>query len=499
MEAPSELCARLRIGSSSRRLEEDSDERVGLCAAGRSLLASCTIDRYLRRRSAASPLCDVEDSIGRVLERMDASDCTSVLLIDKAGGGLMDDRAVVVDVRDIFHFFFKGLYSSALEYGEGLAFQVSIDAKVGRSLFGDELKQAGISFCNLRAADAGKRARWMGVGDTLLDVLDSIMEVPGGTDDGMGSVGGSGASRQQPVSRVAVRRGPGNADVCLVSRTDLLAFLCDHLPDLGPFADLTLDELFGDGLSVLTIDASSRELPALSAFAALIENRSSLVGLVEGIGGPLLGSLSLSDLCGLKPRSFDALATTPVEFITERMAERCVPAGFRTKSHFSCPTAPARSAPRPAGAPSESGTGTSLSELGSGDDVGDEELEGAPKAPAPPLPLFRVGPSSTLRGALAEIREASAWRGRCVHHIYVLEPMEAGSEVEGPGAAPPPPVAMEAPVAGPAAGPASGAGAMPAPVPGGPPRLQRCLRSAGVLDMAKILGLFTRRPGAEQA
>ena len=50
------------------------------------------------------------------------------------------------------------------------------------------------------------------------------------------------------------------------------------------------------------------DTPALAAFAALRREQRGAVGVTAAPGGPLLGNLSVSDLRGLRPERWGALA-----------------------------------------------------------------------------------------------------------------------------------------------------------------------------------------------
>lgn len=50
------------------------------------------------------------------------------------------------------------------------------------------------------------------------------------------------------------------------------------------------------------------DAPALAAFAALRREQRGALGVTAGAGGTLLGNLSVSDLRGLRPERWGALA-----------------------------------------------------------------------------------------------------------------------------------------------------------------------------------------------
>lgn len=65
------------------------------------------------------------------------------------------------------------------------------------------------------------------------------------------------------------------------------------------------------------------DTPALAAFAALHREQRGALGVIAGPGGPLLGNLSVSDLRGLRPECWGALAL-PVR-AKQKIAWGCAP------------------------------------------------------------------------------------------------------------------------------------------------------------------------------
>ncbi|KAK9827956.1 hypothetical protein WJX81_000703 [Elliptochloris bilobata] len=91
----------------------------------------------------------------------------------------------------------------------------------------------------------------------------------------------------------------------VVSETDVVRLLLQHAQELGgPFsASLASLGLGQEEAAFVTADT-----PALAAFAALRRDQRSALGVTAAAGGPLMGNLSISDLRGLRPERWGALA-----------------------------------------------------------------------------------------------------------------------------------------------------------------------------------------------
>lgn len=96
----------------------------------------------------------------------------------------------------------------------------------------------------------------------------------------------------------------------IVSQTDVLRLLAAKMGDLAPTDPGLAASLAAHGLvqgagRVATVTADT---PTLSVLAQMQRERVSGVGVVAAPGGPLLANLSASDVRGLTPERFGALA-----------------------------------------------------------------------------------------------------------------------------------------------------------------------------------------------
>lgn len=102
----------------------------------------------------------------------------------------------------------------------------------------------------------------------------------------------------------------------VVSQSDVVRFLHRHVAELGPLADATLEQL---GLGSKTVVCVPAEMSTVNAFASMLANKVSCVGVISHAqGGGLAGSLSSSDLRGLLPEHFASLASPVLSYLTAR-------------------------------------------------------------------------------------------------------------------------------------------------------------------------------------
>ncbi|PSC70096.1 E3 ubiquitin-ligase [Micractinium conductrix] len=98
----------------------------------------------------------------------------------------------------------------------------------------------------------------------------------------------------------------------IISQTDVLRFLAAHIDRLDPAFSLPLSKL---GLVTNDVHTVTAGTPTLAAFALMHRKGLSGVGVTAEPGGPLVANLSMSDLRGLTPERFGALALPVGSFL----------------------------------------------------------------------------------------------------------------------------------------------------------------------------------------
>eukprot|EP00775_Hariotina_reticulata_P010491 gene10491-10650_t len=102
----------------------------------------------------------------------------------------------------------------------------------------------------------------------------------------------------------------------VISQSDVVQFLNKHIEELGSLADASLQQL---GLASKAVVCVPGEMSTINAFASMVANRVSCVGVIShSHGGGLAASLSSSDLRGLLPEHFVALAAPVLHFLTAK-------------------------------------------------------------------------------------------------------------------------------------------------------------------------------------
>lgn len=91
----------------------------------------------------------------------------------------------------------------------------------------------------------------------------------------------------------------------IISQTDVVRFLMSQIDRLDFAFNRSLSEL---GLVQGSVNSVTADTPTLAVFALMHARKLSGVGITGEEGGPLLGTLSMSDLRGLTPDRFGALA-----------------------------------------------------------------------------------------------------------------------------------------------------------------------------------------------
>ena len=102
--------------------------------------------------------------------------------------------------------------------------------------------------------------------------------------------------------------------VAIISQSDIIRFLHRHEHSLRPhISELKLSAMLPLAPdAVLSVAAT---VPTLEALSIMRTHNRSVVGITDGVGGPLTGALSPADLRGLKRDQWQSLALPVSEFI----------------------------------------------------------------------------------------------------------------------------------------------------------------------------------------
>eukprot|EP00884_Botryococcus_braunii_P020198 jgi/Botrbrau1/6862/Bobra.152_2s0021.2 len=92
----------------------------------------------------------------------------------------------------------------------------------------------------------------------------------------------------------------------IISQSDIIRFLYRHVEELGQLAQRPVRDLFLEGAERLVLVPDS--MSTIDAFVTMLDNDVSGIGITTVNGGRLVASLSASDLRGLLPGLFPALA-----------------------------------------------------------------------------------------------------------------------------------------------------------------------------------------------
>ncbi|PSC68984.1 CBS domain [Micractinium conductrix] len=182
------------------------------------------------------------------------------------------------------------------------------------------------------------------------------------------------------VHRLAVFDSHGEI-VCVVSQTDVMRYLLDHLGELGSVADQTLEQL-GMLTGKPPVLSVNPHVPALLAYAQLAAQQVSGAPVVTD-SGELIANLSISDIRAITAEQFGALALPVAEFLAVEHGTAYLGYSARTSDHARHPFF--ASANR-AGGPAK----------------GD-------------IQLFTVKASTTLRELLTKLVE------QYIHRVYVVD------------------------------------------------------------------------------
>ncbi|EFN53812.1 hypothetical protein CHLNCDRAFT_53630 [Chlorella variabilis] len=239
-------------------------------------------------------------SVGDALKALAAYNILSAPVSDAATG----EYVGMVDVADIMGSMLRGVYPELLEKGY---------LEQHKRLSISELQSVGVEFCSRKLSNLLHGGDLWFKGDTesnLLEVVETGFRVR--------------APRKLHVPhhhlkvhhRVAVfdiLPGEQTPDgpvpewhiTDIVSQTDVVRFLAAQIDRLDAAFNLPVSQL---GLVTHDVETVPGSTPTLAAFAAMHRSGLSGIGVTEAAGGPLLANLSISDLRGLTPDRFGALA-----------------------------------------------------------------------------------------------------------------------------------------------------------------------------------------------
>lgn len=246
-------------------------------------------------------------SVGEAMKVLAAYNILSAPVSDAASG----EYVGMLDVADILGGVVKGVYPELLEKGF---------LEQHKRLSISELQSVGVEFSARKLSNLVHGGDLWFKGDTesnLLEVVETGFRVR------------LPAKLHAPHHHLRVHHRVCVFDILpgeqtpdgpvpewhitnVVSQTDVLRFLASQIDRLDPAFDHPLSKL---GLVTQDLQTTTASTPTLAAFALMHKKGLSGMGVTESEGGPLIGNLSISDLRGLTPDRFGALALPVGSFL----------------------------------------------------------------------------------------------------------------------------------------------------------------------------------------
>ncbi|KAI7836565.1 hypothetical protein COHA_009582 [Chlorella ohadii] len=246
-------------------------------------------------------------TVGEAMKTLAAYNILSAPVSDATSG----EYVGMVDVADIMAGVVRGVYPELLERGF---------LEQHKRLSISELQSVGVDFCSRKLGNLLHGGDLWFKGDTESNLLEVVetgfrVRVP--------------PKLHAPHHHLRVHHRVAVFDILpgeqtpdgpvpewhitdIVSQTDVLRFLAARIDKLDAAFDRSLEELGQVTRDVQTITACT---PTLAAFGTMHRKGLSGIGVTETEGGPLIGNLSLSDLRGLTPDRFGALALPVGSFL----------------------------------------------------------------------------------------------------------------------------------------------------------------------------------------
>ncbi|KAI8465902.1 MAG: hypothetical protein J3K34DRAFT_524964 [Monoraphidium minutum] len=317
-------------------------------AAARALLAGTSLGEYLSSKPPSAVLTlTTAQTAGQALRALAAANVLSAPLLDAASGGFVG----FLDLNDILRAFLglvnvRELSDDNREYRlrtAGLQLDLMPLSQIRTGLDGALLYKAAVSSSLLDVVRYGfllEGGTAEGGGDDDAPESDVVRygflleggaAEPGGDDGapevvhrvGVFDIDASAATTATEEPDDDDGGGDDGAITQVVSQSDVIAFLCRRADGLGPLAGRSLVQL---GLGAKAVVCVPGEMSTINAFATMAANRVSCVGANrvscvgviahDGAAGTLGGHLSSSDLRGLLPQHFPALALPVMQFLS---------------------------------------------------------------------------------------------------------------------------------------------------------------------------------------
>lgn len=258
-------------------------------------------------------------SVGDTLKALAAYNILSAPVSDAATG----EYVGMVDVADIMGSMLRGVYPELLEKGY---------LEQHKRLSISELQSVGVEFCSRKLSNLLHGGDLWFKGDTesnLLEVVETGFRVRAPRklhvphhhlkvhhrvavfDILPGSCLRPWSPAAPPEQELLQCEQTPDGPVPewhitdIVSQTDVVRFLAAQIDRLDAAFNLPVSQL---GLVTHDVETVPGSTPTLAAFAAMHRSGLSGIGVTEAAGGPLLANLSISDLRGLTPDRFGALA-----------------------------------------------------------------------------------------------------------------------------------------------------------------------------------------------
>ncbi|GAB4816058.1 hypothetical protein N2152v2_003104 [Parachlorella kessleri] len=240
------------------------------------------------------------DSVGHAMRQLAAYNVLAAPVSDAVSG----EYVGMIDVADLLKGLIRGVYPELLEQDY---------LKSHKRLSISELQSVGVEFTakNLSSLLHGGDLWFKGDAESnLLEVVESGFRV------------GIPAKLHSPHHHLRVHHRVAVFDILpgeqtpdgpipewritdIISQTDVLRFLLANIDRLDSAFGRSIKDL---GLVQGSVNSVTADTPALSVFALMHKRQLSGIAITETPGGPLVGNLSMSDLRGLTPDRFGALA-----------------------------------------------------------------------------------------------------------------------------------------------------------------------------------------------
>lgn len=285
----------------------------------RSFLVQTKVEAFSKESGPVVTLSD-QDTVAKALKTLAENRFLAAPVLSHTPTD--DDREIVcfLDIRDCLFNFLKcaeGAFAPEMQHH-----------MLHRMRF---LQECGKPFANTRIKDLPNKGSdggfWLGkqaVKASLVELIDKAFLSP--SSCGMRSDG----KPSDHMHRVALFGNDGITLTSIITQSDVVRFLYEHVSQLGPIASATAAEL---GWVVENVVTVAPELPALDALLIMATRDISAVGVEKN--GRLIGNFSMSDMRSITADHFCSLALPVGEFLalehgTEYSGFTCSSSGIAT-------------------------------------------------------------------------------------------------------------------------------------------------------------------------